>query len=138
MGYAPGGGPNGPAAVLWETQGGATWKCAVSQDPTAVGPATQLAPYSLPVLQRRYSHSQPAPARAGLSSSTVCSYTHIHMHTLSLFYVYRPSQRPCLSNGQNPLGMSNTNAIYETTARSETRKLARVRPARCPACGIWP
>jgi hypothetical protein len=27
---------------------------------------------------------------------------------------------------------------YETTARSETRKLARVRPARCPAWGIWP
>jgi hypothetical protein len=26
---------------------------------------------------------------------------------------------------------------YETTARSETRKLARVRPARCPAWGIW-
>jgi hypothetical protein len=28
---------------------------------------------------------------------------------------------------------------YEATARSETtRKLARVRPARCPAWGIWP
>jgi hypothetical protein len=27
---------------------------------------------------------------------------------------------------------------YETTARSETRKLARVRPARCPAWRIWP
>jgi hypothetical protein len=40
------GGPNGPAAVLWDTQGGATWKCAVSQgDPAVVGPATQLPPY---------------------------------------------------------------------------------------------
>jgi hypothetical protein len=38
-------GPNGPAAVLWDTQGGATWKCAVSQDPAVVGPATQLPPY---------------------------------------------------------------------------------------------
>jgi hypothetical protein len=27
---------------------------------------------------------------------------------------------------------------YETTARSETRKLARVRPARCPAWRMWP
>ena len=36
------GGPNGPAAVLWDTQGGATWKCAVSQDPAVVGPATQF------------------------------------------------------------------------------------------------
>jgi hypothetical protein len=27
---------------------------------------------------------------------------------------------------------------YETTARSETRKLACVRPARCPAWRIWP
>jgi hypothetical protein len=27
---------------------------------------------------------------------------------------------------------------YETTARSETRKLARARPARCPAWRIWP
>jgi hypothetical protein len=26
----------------------------------------------------------------------------------------------------------------EATARSETRELARVRPARCPAWGIWP
>jgi hypothetical protein len=26
----------------------------------------------------------------------------------------------------------------KTTARSETRKLARVGPARCPAWGIWP
>jgi hypothetical protein len=26
---------------------------------------------------------------------------------------------------------------YEATARSETRKFARVRPARCPAWGIW-
>jgi hypothetical protein len=41
------GGPNGPALVLWDTQGGATWKCAVSQDPAAVGPATQTAPYLL-------------------------------------------------------------------------------------------
>ena len=39
------GGPNGPAAVLWDTQGGATWKCAVSQNPAVVGPATQLPPY---------------------------------------------------------------------------------------------
>jgi hypothetical protein len=39
------GGPNGPAEVLWGTQGGATWKCAVSQDPAVVGPATQLGPY---------------------------------------------------------------------------------------------
>jgi hypothetical protein len=38
------GGPNGSAAVLWGTQGGTTWKCAVSQDPAVVGPATQFAP----------------------------------------------------------------------------------------------
>jgi hypothetical protein len=32
------------------------------------------------------------------------------------------------------LGMSNVQyGCYEATARSETRKLARVRPARCPA-----
>jgi hypothetical protein len=36
-----------------------------------------------------------------------------------------------LFNGQNPLGMSNTGAMnYEATARSETRKLARVGPGR--------
>jgi hypothetical protein len=48
--YAPGG-PNGPAAVLWGTKGGATWKCAgrVSQDPAVVGgardPVSARAPY---------------------------------------------------------------------------------------------
>jgi hypothetical protein len=34
------GGPNGPAAVLKYTRGGAKWKCAVSQNPAVLDPAT--------------------------------------------------------------------------------------------------
>jgi hypothetical protein len=34
------GGPNGPAAVLWDTRGGVAWKCAVSQNPAVLDPAT--------------------------------------------------------------------------------------------------
>jgi hypothetical protein len=34
------GGPNGPATVLQDTRGGAKWKCAVSQNPAVLDPAT--------------------------------------------------------------------------------------------------
>jgi hypothetical protein len=40
------GGPNGPAAVLQGTRGGATWKYAVSQNPAVVGQIFDRTPYS--------------------------------------------------------------------------------------------
>jgi hypothetical protein len=39
------GGPNGPAAVLQGTRGGATWKYAVSQNPAALGQIFCRTPY---------------------------------------------------------------------------------------------
>jgi hypothetical protein len=43
-----------------------------------------------------------------------------------------PIQRP------KPVSRYVQCGCCKTTARSETRKLARVGPARCPAWGIWP
>ena len=39
------GGPNGPAAVLQDTRGGATWKYAVSQNPAALDQIFCRTPY---------------------------------------------------------------------------------------------
>jgi hypothetical protein len=41
------GGPNGPAAVLQDTRGGATWKYAVSQNPAALDQIFCRTPYRL-------------------------------------------------------------------------------------------
>jgi hypothetical protein len=64
----------------------------------------------------------------GASRSATCHRPGARSHRQRLLHVYRPSQRP-YSTAQYE--------CYEITARSETRKLARVRPARCPAWGIW-
>jgi hypothetical protein len=39
------GGPNGPAAVIQGTRGGATWKYAVSQNPAVVDQTFDRTPY---------------------------------------------------------------------------------------------
>jgi hypothetical protein len=41
------GGPNGPAAVLQDTWGGAKWKCAVSQNPAALDQIFCRTPYAI-------------------------------------------------------------------------------------------
>ena len=83
-----------------------------------------------------------APGDRGLFTRSARS---THCFTYIVHSIYRPSQLPvALFNGQYPLAARYVQyECYEATAtqtaRSETRKLARGRPARCPATwGIWP
>jgi hypothetical protein len=65
-------------------------------------------------------------------TSAPCPTRGMHRHCFT--YIGSPNgpiQRP------NPVRYVQYEC-YETTARSETRKLTRVRPARCPAWRTWP
>jgi hypothetical protein len=91
------------------------------REPRVLSPLpTATAGHTPYAIRPRATHVRHAPRAASASSS----------HIRQCFtYIGSPN---------SPIQRYVQYECYETTARSETRKLARVRPARCPAWGIWP
>jgi hypothetical protein len=104
-------------------------------------------PYALPSVQPRRTLGLPGPPLArglgwrhwGAITGPWCGHS-VHPRAL------RVAGRYCFTYIGSPNGpIQRPNPVryvqcecHETTARSEIRKLARVRPARCPAWRIWP
>jgi hypothetical protein len=77
-----------------------------------------------------YAHAHWPPPGWPLSAVVIVISTPDASRHYVTYMVYRLSQRPYPRT--NPVRYVQYEC-YETTAGSETRKLARVRPARCPA-----